>query len=176
MKICSKCKAEQPLDSFYLKASGHDGHERKCKTCRREEMNLHNDSVRPELNKKYKEYYAINIDAERARGKNKYNRDREKLSIRRMYNRYKLTLEQFNLLFLKQGNCCAICKSTNPGIKWWQIDHDHKCCNSVKRETCGKCVRGILCSSCNKALGLFKESSIILQTATEYVANRGLIL
>jgi hypothetical protein len=175
MKVCSKCGIEQLLDDFYLKASGRDGHERKCKTCRREEMNLHNDSIRPEINKRYKEHYALNREAERARGKNKYNRDREKLSIRRMYNRYKLTPEQFNTLFLKQGKCCAICRSPNPGIKWWQVDHDHSCCNDDKRDTCGKCVRGILCHTCNKALGLLKDSPTVLQTALEYIKNKGLI-
>ena len=62
---------------------------------------------------------------------------------------------------------------STPDVKWWQVDHDHSCCS--KRETCGKCVRGILCASCNKALGLLKESPIVLQAALEYITNKGLI-
>ena len=31
-----------------------------------------------------------------------------------------------------------------------QIDHDHRCCPGS--ESCGKCIRGILCSSCNTGL------------------------
>lgn len=31
------------------------------------------------------------------------------------------------------------------------VDHDHACCNGGT--SCGRCVRGILCSSCNMSLG-----------------------
>ena len=38
------------------------------------------------------------------------------------------------------------------------IDHDHNCCSGEMAHTgnqkiCGKCVRGVICSSCNKAEG-----------------------
>ena len=46
-------------------------------------------------------------------------------------------------------------------------DHDHKCCSGVK--TCGKCIRGLLCSHCNRALGLLKEDRYRIQGLVLYL-------
>lgn len=69
---------------------------------------------------------------------------------------YNLTLEEYDEMFKKQGGVCAICKGTQAtkhtgvgGINMYlDIDHDH--------ET-GE-VRGLLCGSCNRGLGQFKDN------------------
>jgi hypothetical protein len=38
------------------------------------------------------------------------------------------------------------------GSQGFNIDHDHSCCNRGAR-SCGKCIRGMLCTSCNTGLG-----------------------
>ena len=56
-----------------------------------------------------------------------------------------------------QKNKCAICKKEFNETP--QADHDHKT----------KTFRGLLCSRCNKALGLFLESVRIMSNAIKYV-------
>ena len=62
------------------------------------------------------------------------------------------------------GKCytCKVNKATN-------IDHDHSCCPGNR--SCGKCVRGILCTQCNTALGLLKDSKEVLQNLIKYLDN-----
>jgi hypothetical protein len=55
---------------------------------------------------------------------------------------------------------CQICGGREPGGRGgWHVDHDHKT---------GR-VRGVLCCSCNRALGYFKDSLALLQAAVRYM-------
>jgi hypothetical protein len=90
--------------------------------------------------------------------------------IERLRN-YGLTEGQFNARFETQGKRCAICRRTEPGGQGaggWHIDHDHACCATRKR-SCGKCIRGILCSNCNIGIGNLQEDPRILQAALGYL-------
>jgi hypothetical protein len=49
------------------------------------------------------------------------------------------------------------------------IDHDHSCCPQGR--SCGECVRGLLCLSCNMAIGYLKESAETIERALSYVLN-----
>jgi hypothetical protein len=82
--------------------------------------------------------------------------------------KYGLTLETFEELLKKQGGGCAICKTKDTTNL--VVDHDHTCCVG-KENTCGKCVRGILCWHCNAALGLFKDSQKIVEQAAAYLTG-----
>lgn len=63
----------------------------------------------------------------------------------------------------KQHGKCAICGCVLNSSRYTRFaaDHDHKT---------GK-LRGLLCTSCNTALGLFKESPIRLKVAIGYLEN-----
>jgi hypothetical protein len=95
-----------------------------------------------------------------------------------------LTAEQYDRMLALQENRCAICKSPNayrkignqgrkPTKGWattkragtfakWCIDHDHRT---------GQ-VRGLLCSTCNIALGAAKDDVRLLRAMIEYLSRR----
>ena len=60
--------------------------------------------------------------------------------------RYGITEEQYDSLLEAQGNACAVCKTEFSTELWPNVDHDHNCCPGKK--SCGKCLRGLLCSHC----------------------------
>tara|TARA_R100000365_G_C2732526_1_gene62509 strand:- start:268 stop:669 length:402 start_codon:yes stop_codon:yes gene_type:complete len=72
--------------------------------------------------------------------------------------RYNLTEEQFKNMIIDCNNKCTICEQSFNDIKMC-IDHSHDT---------GK-VRGLLCDDCNKALGLFKDSTVNLKNAIDYL-------
>lgn len=61
---------------------------------------------------------------------------------------------------------CGICGDAEAVI---HVDHDHRCCPTGR--SCGLCVRGGLCGTCNMALGAFKDSQDILRQAISYLAK-----
>ena len=79
---------------------------------------------------------------------------------------YKLSSASYSQKLEEQQNSCAICKSQDPGSKNanFSVDHAHKCCPSAK--SCGKCVRGLLCYSCNR--GYFHDNPVLLRAAANY--------
>lgn len=82
-------------------------------------------------------------------------------SLRRMYG---LTQQERENLLIKQNYRCANqgCQTTEPGSQGWHIDHDH---------TSGK-VRGLLCRSCNLALGLVHDNPKRLCGLSEYIRGQ----
>lgn len=81
-----------------------------------------------------------------------------------------LTIQWYEELFAKQNGRCAICfcpptETFKGKVKRFNIDHDHRCCETG----CAKCVRGLLCSNCNRALGKFDDDIIIMSNAITYL-------
>jgi hypothetical protein len=82
--------------------------------------------------------------------------------------KYNLTPEQFDELLAEQGYCCAIC--AGEFVETPNVDHDHSCCPDRKR-SCGKCIRGLLCSNCNNGIGRFRDDPEILRKAADYLES-----
>jgi hypothetical protein len=91
--------------------------------------------------------------------------DKVKRNRRRVLYKYGLTVNDFANILKKQNNSCDICKVdffelTN--IEMVCIDHCHKT---------GK-VRGLLCSTCNSGLGMFKDDENNLINAINYLKKK----
>lgn len=82
-------------------------------------------------------------------------------SLREAYRRYGMTMEQYRAMWLHQGGVCAICgmPERTQRNRLLVIDHDH---------TTGA-VRALLCSQCNRALGLLGDDPKVIDAAAEYV-------
>lgn len=82
----------------------------------------------------------------------------------RLKNKYGCDQATYEALEKEQGGVCAICRQ--PETDQYKgttlelaVDHDHKT---------GK-IRGLLCRSCNLAIGKFKEDVRIVEAALEYL-------
>lgn len=82
--------------------------------------------------------------------------------------RYGITLDKYKELLAKQEDKCKICKTHQSGLKKkLSVDHDHSCCPGKK--SCGECIRGLLCSACNHAIGLLKDNKEYMFNAIIYL-------
>lgn len=86
---------------------------------------------------------------------------------RRLLRSYGLTLEQYETMLAEQKGGCAICGGTNQSGRALAVDHDHNCCPA--KQSCGKCVRALLCSPCNQAIGLMQDQPQRLRDAADYL-------
>lgn len=75
---------------------------------------------------------------------------------RKLVYRYGMTPDDYQRILEGQAWACLMCGGNLRVLKP-HVDHDHKCCDG--RKTCGECVRGILCSRCNQALGFYERYS-----------------
>lgn len=73
------------------------------------------------------------------------------------FKRHNISKDFYDSLYKKQDSVCALCKRNRKLV----IDHDHNCCPN--KRSCGKCVRGLLCDSCNKHLGWFENHKELIE-------------
>lgn len=141
MKTCPRCKIKKDLLDFHLNKNTRDGRCSYCKACRCKDAVLYR--------KRDPERWAA-----LQRIRRKKNWDYHILPA------YGLTMEEYEVILIKQNGMCAICKNL-PGKKRLHVDHDHKT---------GK-LRGLLCFKCNVGLGNFGDSTELLKAALEYLGR-----
>lgn len=173
MKTCTKCGNLKNFSEFHKKRSTLDGHSHWCKICVREYDQVKNEPKRV-LAKKEQDGLIHCRKCERYLDKSKfwnnltYCKECSKLvGHSGNLKKFGLTVEQYIDIEKSQNNVCAICKDPEMNKKRLSVDHDHACC--AGRESCGKCIRGLLCSNCNTALGNFKDNIEVLKAAIKYL-------
>lgn len=185
MKVCTSCNISKDESQFNKQSSGRGGLRANCKQCEsdyarnRRKMFQSRKSV-PTPKNKYcsgcdatKSSKDFGVDSGTPDGLRNRCKNCEKVTYTekgRGLVRRGITLAQYNLLFEAQGGVCAICKNPPKDNKRLHVDHDHSCCPG-RITGCGKCVRGLLCFSCNAGIGALKDDPNIVSAAAQYLIN-----
>lgn len=116
---------------------------------------------------KSRNYYRENRDSAISQKRFQYQQTKEKRWERNIFSKYGLSVEEYNQKLAQQNSKCAICNKTeldlsnSKSTRRLSVDHCHQT---------GK-VRGLLCSKCNTAIGLLRDSPDTLKQAVEYVQS-----
>ncbi len=86
---------------------------------------------------------------------------------RRAVNGFGLKPGEYDKLLAAQGGVCYLCRRAKGLKRRLAIDHDHACCPG--KTSCGKCVRGLLCSPCNDVLAIARDETGYFQRAITYL-------
>ena len=142
-KICNTCNKEKDIEDFGKNSRAKSGRRNTCKKCLSDYM---------------KEYYKKNPD--------KLDTNRSKQALRdagkNRFTRHKITIGEYDEMVARFDGKCWSCKDRSAFV----IDHDHNCC--PKQYSCGECIRGVLCSQCNTALGLLSENPEFIMRLLQY--------
>jgi len=151
LRKCTVCGVEAPtvkeLSLFKHAKKSKYNRENICKMCA-------NTKELAERSDYYKEF----------RERNPKSKRYEDSPYRDYYYKkaFGIDLKDYNYMLTEQNNRCWICGLTaKDNNKRLAVDHCH---------TTGK-VRGLLCNSCNRALGMFKDDISYLQRAILYLSK-----
>lgn len=100
----------------------------------------------------------------------RYNKEHfsDKRWTEKVYRRHGLSEDEYSALYAKFDGKCWLCKERQAT----EIDHDHSCCS---RFSCGKCIRGMLCQTCNLGLGMFGDSLDGIMMAVVYLERSNVL-
>jgi len=146
-KFCPCCKQKKSIRDFYTNKSCSDGLQGWCKKCH----TMKNTEAARRPNQKR--------DA-RLKQWREENREKIKLQIKHnaLKRKYGVSLKDYNDMIKKQNGKCVICFSVLVG-RTAHLDHCHATGT----------VRAVLCESCNKGLGNFRDNPASLRSAASYL-------
>lgn len=155
MKKCYRCKKEKELTEFSKDKSNKDQLTYDCKECRRKIHKIWYDENIDYVRKKSKEYQEYRKDYYNSPERKKH------YQLKRLQREFGLSPESYEQMLLIQDNKCAICEEDEKSTRNKNLSVDH--CHETNQ------IRGLLCSRCNRAIGLLQDDEIILQKAIDYL-------
>jgi hypothetical protein len=175
-RICKTCSRLKKPEEFYNDSRYPNG-DIHCAECRRKKVKAWRDANPARAKEIGKKSRIRNSEAARKRS-NEWHKKNHARHLAYMAERRKthalqilssklqsafgITLEEYNAFFSNQKGACAICqKHPQQNKKRLAVDHCHKT----------QKVRGLLCSTCNQAIGLFKDDVSLLQSAILYLTK-----
>lgn len=119
------------------------------------------------LRAKKQAYYRANKDKDKvltgARGRAPTEREKAQRSARARLKNAKVSPGLFDSLIHSQLHLCAVCQVDLRELPPHRVHADH--CHATGKP------RGVLCGSCNMALGLLKDNPEILERAASYLRS-----
>lgn len=159
MRRCKKCGEFKPPEHFYRDKGGRDGLRPECKACtsaRRKEWYAANREREIERVRQWQQANHERYVAKQAEYRARSERDDRPGHLRRKFG---MTVEDYDRMCAEQGGVCAICGRRPREGTHLHVDHDH--------ET-GR-VRGLLCFSCNVAVGQLQHDPTRIVRAADYL-------
>lgn len=155
MSVCRICDRELPLEQFY--SNGKGGKRTDCRECsgKSNKARKHTDEWRAK---------------ERVYQKQRRAEYPDQFRGFKLQSNFNITLEDYNKLLSEQNGVCAICSQECPSGNSLAVDHDRRCC--AGKTSCGKCIRGLLCTKCNPALGFLNDDPDRAIAAATYLLLR----
>jgi Autographiviridae endonuclease VII len=161
VKRCRVCGQEKPFDAYYRNNLGRDGLRPECKACNLAARKAkYQADPKPYIArvKKWQQENSARLNAYRREYRTRPERKRADRDAH-LRRKYGIGIDDYDALLLRQSGGCAICHVLPDPSTNLHVDHDHAT----------GAVRGLLCVSCNNALGAFRESFEIFRSAADYL-------
>ena len=179
MKTCRDCKRPQPEDAFPVDRSKTSQRRPYCRSCAAKRTRQYQDRLRADPERferarernriRCRERYYRNLDRSRCEAREASRaKGFEERKAHNLWQRFEITLDEYNHKWANQNGVCAICKqpetATDRGrVRMLAVDHNHLT----------GAIRDLLCGDCNKGIGSFRENIALLQAAIDYLRRHG---
>ena len=164
-KVCSKCARDLPLSEYGVQRACPDGLKYECKACGKAYMAEWRAAHRPEMRAHEKKRRAKMTPEDKARYRAmdiaRYHADPSIARDKYLRRTFGISLAEYSEMLKAQNGRCWICGTTegDSSGRTLAVDHHHGT----------GAVRGLLCSNCNRGIGLFKDDPERLAKAISYL-------